>query len=459
MATDQQTEQALFSSGTGQEILVHVPDRSEQRLLSRILQRGGYRVLEPTSPREVLASLRKDPPALLILHAALSGEGARELVRASSLSELAILLVGPQPASGTLFHWVQHYLQRPFSPRMVLKQVEEMLSHPSASVSNGSLDGISFTPPPLSHLNPRSIRLREKMLELLWPRLTHRLEQQESLLRRDSTREVVIQTLREILDDETLESLVRSFRDAHPGIEVLYGEIAALPLPEIFQMLQIQRQTGVFVVEDGPKRVEVFFLRGEIAQALGYHLGGVFRLGRYLVAQGRINAKDLALFLRSRSPNSRVPVGEQLVQLGYLDREDLQRACVAQSSDLIYDLLSWSRGRFSFSLLQTNGPEISRMTPLHLNVDHLIMEGMRRLDEWKLMSSQHTEETIFVKTEKGQRGLRGMVGQPESMILDLVDGHRSIAQIIDDGVFSPFVTLKSLVTLFQADFLEKRSEA
>lgn len=454
MSTDQQTEQALFSSGTGQEILVHVPDRSEQRVLSRILERGGYRVLEPSSPREVLVSLRKGPPALLILHAALSGEGARDLVRTSSLSEIPILLVGPQPPSGTLFHWVQNYLQRPFSPRLVLKQVEEMLSQSHKPPSSGAFNSASFTPPPLSHLNPRSIRLREKMLELLWPPLTHRLEQQESLLRRDSMREVVIQTLREILDDDTLEGLVRSFRDAHPGVEVLYGELAALPLPEIFQMLTMQRQTGVFVVEDGPKRVEVFFLRGDIAQALGYHLGGVFRLGRYLVAQGRINAKDLALFLRSRSPNSRVPVGEQLVQLGYLDREDLQRACVAQSSDLIYDLLSWPRGRFSFSLLQANGPELARITPLNLNVEHLIMEGMRRLDEWRLMISQYPEETIFVKTEKGQRGLRGMIGQPEQLILDLVDGQRSIRQIMDDGVYSPFVTLKALITLLQADFLE-----
>jgi hypothetical protein len=438
------------------DIAIYLPDPAEQHLMRRIFESVGAQIKEPQGMGAFLELLRETPPSLLVLHAALRGEGARHLAREASLCDLPVLLVGTKPASGTLFHWAHQAIQRPFSPQQILLAAEEALRSkllpPSLQIAPS--EGASFTPPPLPHLHPRSMQLREQLLAALAPILSSHLQPSLPHLPLTSLRDLTQQTLREALDDDTLEKLGKIVRDAHHGLEILHGEIAAIPLPEIFQMLKMQRQTGVFIAEDDPKRIEIYFKDGQIAQAFGHGLGEVFRLGRFLIAQGRLNATDLDLFLRSRSPKSRVPVGEQLVQLGYLDKDDLLHACREQTSELIYELLRWTQGRFSFSVLSPDSPNLRRLVPLQLNIEHLIMEALRRLDEWAILEERLPAELVFTLTAKGQRGLRALANKADRDILAMVDGKRTLAHLVAESIHPPFHTTKTMLALLQAHYIQ-----
>ena len=60
----------------------------------------------------------------------------------------------------------------------------------------------------------------------------------------------------------------------------------------------------------------------------------------------------------------------------------LRRALIRQTSELLYEVLRWPKGRFTFSKATIEQPDVAR---LGLPVASIVMEGFRRVDEWRLV--------------------------------------------------------------------------
>lgn len=76
----------------------------------------------------------------------------------------------------------------------------------------------------------------------------------------------------------------------------------------------------------------------------------------------------------------RTMLGELLVMIGRLSREELDLVLQVKTQESIYDLFLWDEGDFEFQ--EGVLPE-KKFAPLGLPVDMLIMEGVRRKDEWQ----------------------------------------------------------------------------
>ena len=147
----------------------------------------------------------------------------------------------------------------------------------------------------------------------------------------------------------------------------LSGDMAIIPIGAALQLLQIEAQTGVLVVTDGKTEVTVSMREGliDLVQARG--AGNEFRLGRYFVEHGLVTPDDIDRLLRDNAPTPRPPppdakpprratrrapsrrlLGDILVDSGRVTREQLRDALARQSSELVYEVLRWPRGRFEF---------------------------------------------------------------------------------------------------------------
>src|SRR5262249_43518906 len=124
------------------------------------------------------------------------------------------------------------------------------------------------------------------------------------------------------------------------------GEIPAVAIADVLQMLASQKQSGRLVLTRAAERVEVFLREGRVDFVGGRNLRDEFLIGRFIVDVGAISRQDLDLFLQSRS-GSRKLLGAQLVKLGYISEDDLRAALQHQSSEIIYDVLRWTSGRFA----------------------------------------------------------------------------------------------------------------
>src|SRR4029079_6339745 len=123
--------------------------------------------------------------------------------------------------------------------------------------------------------------------------------------------------------------------EASPGLR---GDLRVVPLAEVLQLLDVQEQSGVLTVERSGARVEIYFRRGRVDQAIATGIPEEFVLGRFVIGAELMQRADFEAFLESRGPSPKL-IGQQLVKLGHLAEQDLKLCLTRQSSELIYEIL------------------------------------------------------------------------------------------------------------------------
>ena len=93
----------------------------------------------------------------------------------------------------------------------------------------------------------------------------------------------------------------------------------------------------------------------------------------------------------------------------------------------IYQLLKWREGKFAF--LKDMAP--SQRT-IHEDLQNLLLEGLRQIDEFNVLQDQlPSPETILYLERDSQKTDEIRMTQPEWKMLALVNGRRSLREVIE----------------------------
>lgn len=152
----------------------------------------------------------------------------------------------------------------------------------------------------------------------------------------------------------------------------------ALSLPEVLQFLSMGKMTGVLTVVSGANTVTLSVHQGRLVNSSS--LGRSRRLGQLLVNRGVVSRSRLeeALDYQRRQKPSPL-LGQVLLDRGMVTQEQLKQAIRLQMEEEMWDLFSLSEGSFKFE----HGTESSIGDLLvELDIEPLILEGTRRMDEW-----------------------------------------------------------------------------
>jgi hypothetical protein len=118
-------------------------------------------------------------------------------------------------------------------------------------------------------------------------------------------------------------------------------------------------------------------------------------------------------------------LGELLVQRGAITKERLEEMLRLKAEEAIFDLFTWNSGQFSFLDGDLPGYEL---VPISLDVQGLVLEGMRRLDEWErileVIPSGLCVPVTVLPMESGNGGEPG-----RRSVIEAVDDDRSIEDI------------------------------
>jgi hypothetical protein len=145
------------------------------------------------------------------------------------------------------------------------------------------------------------------------------------------------------------------------------------------------------------------------------------------------------------------------VRLGYLSDQDLQAALKRQTSELIYEVLRWRTGRFSFRRTHEL-PQPAVDAALALDVEGILMEGFRRVDEWHLIEREvENFDLVFLRNEDAvaQMG-RGRLTREELAVLELVNGKNTVKDIIRRSRMGSFDVSKMLYRLLSIKLVRRR---
>jgi tetratricopeptide (TPR) repeat protein len=229
------------------------------------------------------------------------------------------------------------------------------------------------------------------------------------------------------------------------------GSLKEASLPDVLQLLAMGQKTGCLSVADRSNFGYVFFDHGQITYASIVNRRD--RLGDILVKNGLITADQLQAAIERQAHVRNKRLGELLVEMGALNRPDLERYMRVQIEEAVYYLFTWSSGTFSFE--SEVKPEEQDFL-VRIGPESLLLEGARRVDEWSLIEKKIPSfDLIFVVERQRIDEAHVHLAPEQERILPLLDGKRDVSRVIEDSGLLEFEVGKALYGLVTAGFAHR----
>jgi hypothetical protein len=146
------------------------------------------------------------------------------------------------------------------------------------------------------------------------------------------------------------------------------------------------------------------------------------------------------------------------VRLGYITTEQLWWAVKNQVLEIVYGLFQWTSGFFEF--LEGKVESREKIT-LAISTTKVVMEGIRRLDEWRKFATRISDSNLVLEILPGKVPGAARENDPtpdERKILSLVNGSRTVEEISrlsGQGEFETYAALYEALRL--GEIRERRS--
>jgi hypothetical protein len=207
------------------------------------------------------------------------------------------------------------------------------------------------------------------------------------------------------------------------------GPLRELGIHDVFQLLDLSQKTGVLRITSKLRHNQgtVYFDSGAVVYAEAQNNPNL--LGELLVRSGKITEGDLSRAREMQQRGDRRRLGELLVVIGALPQRELERQIRHQIEEVVFELMSWHEGYFSFA----EGPLPAPIAggTVRLPTEALLMEGARRIDEWSRIEGKIPNLDIVPTLPPAEHSSDGFLDllPAEWEVLAAIDGERSIRGI------------------------------
>jgi predicted transcriptional regulator len=248
----------------------------------------------------------------------------------------------------------------------------------------------------------------------------------------------------------------------------LQGSIKDFGLPDIFQLIGLQRKTGMLTLTQSDETVTVAFENGMVVNADTSAKRIEDRLGNLLVKQGKLSDEKLEEVLQKQKATLQ-RLGHILVANGYVSQKDLQSALQVQVSQNVFKLFRWKVGDYHFE--PSEKVEYDRANVQPMSADFILMEGIRMVDEWPIIEKKipsmdivfrsavdnsmievAADDDMFGDSKKaGSNKIK--LSPDEAKVFKRVDGQRTVQAVIDATGLGDFDVCKALYDLLSRDII------
>lgn len=255
----------------------------------------------------------------------------------------------------------------------------------------------------------------------------------------------------------------------------LEGSLKDFGLQDIFQLIGLQRKTGVLTIKSPYDTIYITFLDGKIVNADSEKAKVESKLGKVLLKRGSITEEQLNKALQIQQQTLQ-RLGYILVKNGFIDHEELKNALTQQIMQIVYKVFRWREGEYYFS--QEIAVEYDRDSIIPITSESVLMEGAQMLDEWPMIEKVvKSPDIIFEKSnpnveltvsedeefdvEKGgieKREGKIVLTKVAYDVYNLVDGVSPVSDIIDKARHNEFHVAKALYELYQKNLIQEKKE-
>jgi Domain of unknown function (DUF4388) len=197
----------------------------------------------------------------------------------------------------------------------------------------------------------------------------------------------------------------------------LRGDLRTMALPDVLQWVATGQKTGTLHVERRSIQKRIILREGNIFSS--WSNDPRESLGQFLIRLRLVTEEQLFRALLAQEEKGRL-LGSILVADGLLGEDDLKRALKAKAEETVFDLFLWPSGQFEFR--EGEFPDDILIT-FESPVTPVILEGIRRVDEWQRIKAvfPSMETTVKVKgppppgADAGEKQLLGLAAAGKSL--------------------------------------------
>jgi len=259
----------------------------------------------------------------------------------------------------------------------------------------------------------------------------------------------------------------------------LEGTLRDFSLADIFQLIGLQRKTGVLTLRSSEDVVTISFLEGKVVGADSLNKRLEDRLGQVLLKTEAVTKAELDAALKVQMETLE-RVGHILLHHAAISRDELRKALEQQILQIIFRVFRWKDGDYHFSQETSVDYDAELVSPL--SSESILMEGARMLDEWPIIERRIPHRgVVFVPTPAVRQieiALSAEADELEAMdldlrpvnpptagssriritpiehdVLNLVDGASAVDEIVRKSPFGEFETCKALYTLLSRSLI------
>lgn len=207
----------------------------------------------------------------------------------------------------------------------------------------------------------------------------------------------------------------------------LKGNLKDVSLNQLLNLIYLARKTGALTLQrDSTTTARLYFKEGKLIQAAMD--GQTARLTDILVQVGKLTA-DQAKAIRARAQvDTDKELGLLMIQNNVLSQADIIQGVKNYLLESVYTLFTWHQGTFRFDPNVLPPPE--RIT-VAVNLDHLIIEGSRRVQEWEHLRDELPDLDVPLKfAERPDINIRNInLSVEQWKVISFINSRNTIRQI------------------------------
>jgi hypothetical protein len=234
--------------------------------------------------------------------------------------------------------------------------------------------------------------------------------------------------------------------EIEPAIESAFtvmGMVERCSIPDILNLLNIQKKTGVLIVRYEDVEKKIYMKDGEIVFASSNLKED--RLGESLVRRGKITMAQLEE--ASKEVKEGKKLGRVLVEKGWITPKELFYGVRAQVQEIIFNLFPLSSGYFYFLEGVFDHENVVRF---NMSTQMLIMEGIRISDELVVYKRMYPFKWFVLKKE----GVDEPVDPMEKLVFKEIGEGIRIEDLKFKTGLSEYKLLKIIHQLKEGNFVD-----
>jgi len=229
------------------------------------------------------------------------------------------------------------------------------------------------------------------------------------------------------------------------------GSIQEFSVPEILQFLFLHEADGVLKLKSGREEVHFGFKKGKITDALHKGEKLFHSISEYVQRTGLISPETFNKYTE-RAKEAGLSLLEIIEKGDFLSKKDIEDIIAFKIQETTCEVLTWNTGRYSFEA----GKKLYQHSPFSVDLEPntLVMEGIRRIDEWPLIEQALPDENITLrKLEEAE--IEVEIGEDEKTILEKIEEDITLIELVGISGIGKFRTYNSVYKLTEIGLIEK----